>query len=237
MFSNSILRPQFNYPPATAGGTDKHAALSGAARSKGTRSKIRGSTSGKRKGLARSQSHRMRTSKCRPDDALDRLASQTFDAAHGKFFRGRNQRNRTTRFSGPATAPDAMYVIFRRHGHVIVNHVGNRIHIDAASGNVGGHHYARSSALEIAQRCFALRLSAIGMNAIHAVIARAQNMRKAFGATSRASKDQHTFKWLSFFFEQLQQQCGLRFCRDWISKLGDSFCRDSALADLNEFRI
>src|SRR6266446_9470846 len=123
MFSNSLLRRQFDYPPASAGGTNKHEALSGAARSKGTRSKVRWSASGKRRGLARSYSRRVRTSKCRHDHTLDRLASQTFDAAHGKFFRGRNQRNRATRFSGPATAADAMYVIFKRHRHVVVNNV------------------------------------------------------------------------------------------------------------------
>ena len=68
--------------------------------------------------------------------------------------------------------------------------------------------FARAIA-EFAQRCFALRLAAICVNAIYAVIAGFENVRNTLSSATRAGKDEHAFEWLPLLFQKCQQESRL----------------------------
>ena len=67
-------------------------------------------------------------------------------------------------FSRPSGASGAMDKALRIGGHVVVDDVGDVLHVDAARSHVGGHQDAVAAALESGQRRRALRLRAVTVN-------------------------------------------------------------------------
>ena len=73
------------------------------------------------------------------------LASQ--DSAPEKSLKGAKmgmvvwgqEANRLAHRLGPPRSADSMNVIFGMAGKVVVNHMGNALHIDAPGGDIGGH--------------------------------------------------------------------------------------------------
>ena len=50
---------------------------------------------------------------------------------------------------GPARAPDAMHIVFRMQGEIVINHMGDAVDVDAARRDVGGDEDADQAGLEI----------------------------------------------------------------------------------------
>ena len=97
-----------------------------------------------------------------------------------------------------------MHVVFRRSGHVVIDDMRYRIHVNATSRDVGRDQHARAPIPKSTQCSFALRLRAIGMNPINTMLACFQYMRKTLRSSTRAGKNQHSLK--AFAFQQIQQQ-------------------------------
>jgi hypothetical protein len=130
-----------------------------------------------------------------------RLAREPFNRSHRQFIDWRNDCNGFALIAGAARSANAVDVIFGRRGHVIVDNVRDGIDVNTARGDVGRYQHACSSVTEFAQGCFPLRLRAIGVDAVHAVISRFQDVREAFGAAPRAREYQYALKFLALFFQ------------------------------------
>ena len=91
--------------------------------------------------------------------------------------------------AGARSAAHAMHKIFCQLRQVIVDDVGDVIHVNAARGDVGGDQHSRASLLEVAQRCVALGLAAVAVN--HAGIKSIANqfLSQPLGAALGAGED------------------------------------------------
>ncbi len=78
--------------------------------------------------------------------SLELLLEDILDAMHhARVLRG-DQRIGMAHRRGAARAPDAVHIVLGLHGHIIVHHVRDALHVYAARGNVGGHERARVAA-------------------------------------------------------------------------------------------
>src|SRR5829696_891028 len=100
-------------------------------------------------------------------DALDRLTRQPLDGAHREFVHRGDERDGAAGLARAPRAADAVDVVLGRLGHVVVDDVRDRLHVDAARRDVGGDEHARRAVLEAAQRGLALGLRAVGVDAVH----------------------------------------------------------------------
>jgi hypothetical protein len=62
-----------------------------------------------------------------------------------------------------ASASNAMNIVFDVHWKIVVHHVRNAVHVNAARGDIGGHQNANRTGFEILQCFQALILRAIRM--------------------------------------------------------------------------
>jgi hypothetical protein len=69
-----------------------------------------------------------------------------------------------------------MDVILGRHWYVVIDYVRDRIDVDPSGGYVSGNHHSRVAAFEVPKCRLSLRLGAIRMNAINAVISRLEDV-------------------------------------------------------------
>ena len=67
----------------------------------------------------------------------------------------------------PACPSDAMDVILRVHREIVVHHVRDAVHVNAARRDVRRHEHAHRTGLEILQRLEALVLRAVGGGCIN----------------------------------------------------------------------
>ena len=91
--------------------------------------------------------------------------------------------------AGARSAAYAMHKIFCQLGQVIVDDVGDVIHMNAARGDVGGDQHSRTPLLEVAQRRVPLGLAAVAVN--HAGIESIANqfLSQPLGAALGAGED------------------------------------------------
>jgi hypothetical protein len=76
----------------------------------------------------------------------------------------RNKADRITDGVCAAGASDAMDIILRVHREIVIHHMGDPIHIDAAGGDIGGDEHPHGARFEILQRAEPLVLRAIRMD-------------------------------------------------------------------------
>ena len=69
----------------------------------------------------------------------DRVPRRPLDGLEHLVLARLDQGDRGALAAGPADAPDAVHVRLRRAGHVVVDHVGQLLDVEAARGHVGGH--------------------------------------------------------------------------------------------------
>ena len=119
-------------------------------------------------------------------------------------------------------------------GHVIVDHVRNAFHIQAARGDVSGNHDLMRAVLEAFERRLALSLRTVAMQTCDLVPGTLDLLRHFLRAIFRACEDQHRTG--IGFFEQRQQQLRLQMRRHRIQRVRDSF-RGAADAHRNLLRI
>jgi hypothetical protein len=94
------------------------------------------------------------------DDPFQRPLDQLFNIFQLATFVMANQRERFTFHAGTTRAADAVHIIFRDVRQLVIDDVGQRIDIDAARRDIGGHQRNQLAFLEIGQgaRPGALRL-------------------------------------------------------------------------------
>ena len=83
---------------------------------------------------------------------LRRNADHLFDHAHHLGIFGRHQRGRESFLAGAARAADAMHVIVRMDGHIVVEDVTDIGNVEAARGDVGGRQKRNLSTAKAIQR-------------------------------------------------------------------------------------
>src|SRR5947209_19139951 len=130
-------------------------------------------------------------------NARDRLPRQTLNGAHGRLVERRDERDGAPGVPGPSRATDAVHIVFGRDGHVVVDDVRDRLHVNAARRDVGGDEDARAPLAEAAQRRLPLRLRAVGVYAVGLVLARFEYVREALGPSARAREDEHALEVLA----------------------------------------
>jgi hypothetical protein len=125
------------------------------------------------------------------DLRLDLLSDEPLDVAKQSPVFARHQRHRLARFPRAAGAADAVDVVFRDVRQVVVDHVRQRLDVDAARGDVGGDEHLQLVVLEALQRLHALRLAlvAVDRGGLDAVVL--QLLGKAIRAVLGAAEDEH----------------------------------------------
>ena len=92
------------------------------------------------------------------------VADQLLDAAQEIAFTGRTERNGVAPGPGPGGAADAVDVYFGFHGQVIVDDMGNAVHVQPAGGDIGGDQHADAAVLEAGQRLGAGALALVAVD-------------------------------------------------------------------------
>src|ERR1041385_5775688 len=118
----------------------------------------------------------MQSAKTLRHDAFHGSSDQSLDCFHRQLIDRRNDRDRFTLFPRSARAPYAMHVIFGNVRHVVVDDVRNCLDIKSTRRDVRSYEHACVAVAKLAQRGFTLRLTAIRVNAIHAMIPSLQNV-------------------------------------------------------------
>jgi hypothetical protein len=165
----------------------------------------------------------------------DRLADGALDRLEVPLFLGRDEGEGVpdrVRARGP---PDPVDVILRNVGHVEVDHVLERLHVDAARDDVGRHQHTNLSALEAAESLRTLRLTPVPMHAGICDPALLQELGEPIGAMLGAGEDDHATDLLAL--QELQKEVRLHLLRDGIGGLRDSRGRRGLSLDVDGLRI
>ena len=89
---------------------------------------------------------------------LDRLARGALDRAQHAALARRDEQDRLAAAAGAAGAADAVHVAFGVVRHVVVDHVADALHVQAARGDVGGDQDVDLAVLELLDGALALGL-------------------------------------------------------------------------------
>ncbi|MNF77489.1 hypothetical protein D3C84_596370 [compost metagenome] len=123
----------------------------------------------------------------------DLLLGHALDALEQFFFIGRDQRDRLAATSGAARAADAVDVVFLDIRQFEVDHMGQLVDIQAASGDIGGDHDPHVTGLEVGQGLGAgvLALVAVDRHGRQAVLV--EVLGQAVGTVLGTGEHQHLF--------------------------------------------
>ena len=88
----------------------------------------------------------------RNHDLRNLALDQAFDVAQQLVLVDAHQRQRLALGAGAAGAADAVHVVFRHVGQLVVHHVRQLVDVDAARGDVGRHQHPHCAVLEVGQR-------------------------------------------------------------------------------------
>ncbi len=147
----------------------------------------------------------------------DATTDEAFERAKFAVIFRRDKADGVTDRVRPARPTDAMDVILDVHGEIIVHHVRNAVHINAARGDVGRDQHAHRAGFEIFQRPQALVLRTVGMQCggLDAVVLKL--LREPVGGVLHARKDEHHIH--GGFLQEMDEQRGLQRFRHFIDKL------------------
>lgn len=102
-----------------------------------------------------------------------------------------NQRDGQPLAASPSGTTDAVYVDRGAGGQVQIDHYRQRLHMDAARHQVGGHQHPNFALFEIAERLLAHRLLLLAMKGGHRNARLGQLSGHTVGIIPRTDKDQH----------------------------------------------
>jgi hypothetical protein len=77
--------------------------------------------------------------------------NEAFERTQRPMILGCNETNRIAHRVRPASAANAVHVILGMHREIVIHHMRNPVHIDAACGDVGRDEHAHNAGLEILQ--------------------------------------------------------------------------------------
>ena len=123
------------------------------------------------------------------DAHLGNLALRELLDVGERFLRlGRDEGNRAALCACTARAPDAVHVVFRLRGQIVVHDVVHLVDIDAAGEHIGCHQDVGRSGCEVLERVAALVLRAARMDGLHRVPGALQAAARRVGAAARAGE-------------------------------------------------
>ncbi len=129
---------------------------------------------------------------------LDRLAGGALDGAqHALLARG-DEQDRIATAARAAGAADAVHVAFGVVRNVVVQHVADALHVQAARGHVGGHQHVQLAILQLLDGLLALRLLHVAVDGGGGQAARLQLACQFLGRRLGAGEDDHAVERLGF---------------------------------------
>ena len=117
-------------------------------------------------------------------------AGKALDALQDLHFFRRAKRQRDSLGPRAGGATDAMHIALAIVGQIVVDHVRNSLHIDAAGNDVGGDQNLDPPAIELRQRPLARALRLVGVNGVGADALVGQLLHHPVGPALGARKDQ-----------------------------------------------
>ena len=93
-----------------------------------------------------------------------RMAKEAVDVSQQSRVSGCAKRNGVTVGAGSGGAPYAVYVGLRFQREIIVDHMGDVVHVDSPGRHVGGDEHIDSSFLEVGQRLGSGRLTFVAVD-------------------------------------------------------------------------
>src|SRR5438105_308974 len=124
-----------------------------------------------------------------PDNAAP---DETLERAQRSLIFGCNKADRIADGVRAAGASNAMDIILRVHREIVIHHVRNPIHIDAARRDVGGDEDTDGAGFEILQRTEPLVLRAIGMDRSRFSSTAFETASDLVGATLSPANNEHS---------------------------------------------
>ena len=79
------------------------------------------------------------------------MTNEVFNSAHFMALTMDGQCVRHTITPGATGTTNTMDVVFRLHGQIVINGVADRLHINAAGSDVGGHQDTNATILNFSQ--------------------------------------------------------------------------------------
>ena len=123
--------------------------------------------------------------------AHDAAADETLERTQRPVIFRRDETDRVADRMRAAGAADAMDVILRVHREIVIHHVRNAVHVDAARRDIRGHEHAHRAGLEILQRAQPLVLRTVRMERAGLDAAAFEPARDAVGAVLGAGENEH----------------------------------------------
>jgi len=121
----------------------------------------------------------------------DRHADQPLDVAQIGAFLVIAERDRYAIGAGACRAADAMDVGFRDVRQIVIEHVADAVHIDAAGSDIGGDQGAQLAVAEGREHAFALALRLVAVDRLGGKAGLLQAAHHLVGAVLGAGKHQH----------------------------------------------
>jgi hypothetical protein len=169
------------------------------------------------------------------DPLLDLAIDQPLDRRHQRPVLGTDQRDASPSTAGAAGAADSMYVILGHVGHVVVDHVRQRLDVEAARRDVGGYQHAQLVVLEARQRAHARVLALVAVDRIGLDTAFLELLREAVGAVLGLGEDQHLPPVVCL--HEVREELALAVGGDRVLHLADELGRRVAACDLDRDRV
>ena len=134
-----------------------------------------------------------------------------------------------------AVRPDAVDVVFRLVGDVEVHHGAERLHVDAARGDVRRHEHPVAALLEPGERRCALGLAAVAVDprAGHPVLV--QEIGQPVGAVLRPREHEDASRDVPR--KELQQEARLAVRGHGVDRVGDADRRSGLPVDVDPRRV
>ena len=128
-----------------------------------------------------------------------------------------------------------MNVVLRLGRQVEIDNVGDPVHVDAASHDVGGHEHPVGPVLEAVEGVLPLRLGAVGVDGRALDAVTLQVAAHAVGAVFGPGEDEHSVELL--LLEEPDEQVGLLAFGHRVDGLADAFDRGRRRSDFHADRI
>ena len=119
----------------------------------------------------------------------DALRGVALNATHHADVTALGQGHSQTAATSTTGTANAVHIVFGLHGHAVVDHVGDRGHVDAASGHVGGDQHAQLTAAQALQHAVAATLRHATVQGGHGVTHVSQAVGQDVGVALRAGED------------------------------------------------
>ena len=134
-----------------------------------------------------------------------------------------------------AGASDAVDIVLHMQRKIIVHHVRDAVHVNAAGGDIRRHQHAHRAGFEIFQRAQTLALRTVRVQRGGADAFLLQLAGEAVGGMFHARKNEHHVH--AGFVQEMHEQGGLEMFRHFIHELSDSLGGIGAAADLDELGV